>query len=137
MKKRMVAGWFVLFAFITVTGYAENDVLKSLPEIKDIEAVPEIKDIKAAPEIKDLKAVPEIEETEKEINFEAISLIERMENDEIVLNDSLYRFSPDVKFYSKTGKLVSRSKFHVGTRVGYILNPENIYEVISVWEVEK
>jgi len=55
--------------------------------------------------------------------------------DSIGLDDTDYKFAPNVTFYSATGKRIHRSKFEAGDYVGYALNDKN--EVVSLWKLNK
>ena len=66
--------------------------------------------------------------------FNGTGRIDRITADEIVINDTLYRLSPNAEFATPTRKHASTSSFRAGNRVGYITN-EN-HEIISLWLIE-
>ena len=63
--------------------------------------------------------------------FAVIGRIDRIAGDEIVVNDSLYRLSPDTKYHTPTAMNVSNVSFHVGSHVGFLANSEK--EIIFLW----
>lgn len=66
--------------------------------------------------------------------FDGTGRIGRITMDEIVINDSLYRLSPNAEFATPTRKHALRAWFHVGNRVGYVTNTR--HEIISLWLIE-
>jgi hypothetical protein len=66
--------------------------------------------------------------------FNAIGKIDRIAENEIVINDTLYRLSPNVTCYTPTSKYVSKALFSVGNRVGVEIASKN--EVMSLWLLE-
>ena len=66
--------------------------------------------------------------------FDGTGRIDRITVDEIVINDTLYRLSPNAKFATPKRKHALRSWFRVGNYVGYITNGK--YEIISLWLIE-
>ena len=66
--------------------------------------------------------------------FDGTGHISRITVDEIVINDSLYRLSPNAEFATPTRKHALRAWFQVGNRVGYTTNTK--HEIISLWLIE-
>jgi len=66
--------------------------------------------------------------------FDGTGRIGRITVDEIVINDSLYRLSPNAEFATPTRKHALRAWFEVGNRVAYITNTK--HEIISLWLIE-
>jgi len=59
--------------------------------------------------------------------------IDQIRDDAVVVNDSLLKLSPGVKFYtnSKMNTYANRSRFKVGTGVGFKLNDTR--EITAMW----
>jgi len=59
--------------------------------------------------------------------------IDRITDNNVVVNDSLFKMAPGVKFYtnSKMNGYANRSRFRKGTRVGYEINENG--EVTAMW----
>jgi hypothetical protein len=66
--------------------------------------------------------------------FSGQGQIDRIATDEIVINDTWYRLSPYAIFNTPNGVNVSRSSFHEGQSVYFILNGEN--KIKSVWLIK-
>ena len=66
--------------------------------------------------------------------FDGTGRIDRITVDQIVINDTLYRLSPNAEFATPTRKHAWRSSFRVGNRVGYITNEKR--EIISLCLIE-
>jgi len=66
--------------------------------------------------------------------FDGTGRIGRIAVDEIVINDSLYRLSPNAEFATPAKQHALRAWFSVGNRVGYITNAK--HEIISLWLIE-
>jgi len=66
--------------------------------------------------------------------FGGTGRIGRIAVDEIVINDSLYRLSPNAEFATPAKQHALRAWFSVGNRVGYITNAK--HEIISLWLIE-
>jgi hypothetical protein len=66
--------------------------------------------------------------------FDGTGRIDRIALDEVVIDDSLYRFSPYAEYATPTDRHALRAWFQVGNRVGYVTN-EN-HEIISLWLIE-
>ena len=63
--------------------------------------------------------------------FTGIGRIDRLAEEEIVINDSLYRLAPYVVYNTPTAMNVSRFMFRAGNLVGFITNSER--QIISIW----
>ena len=66
--------------------------------------------------------------------FNAIGKIDRIAEKEIVIDDSLFKLSPNVTCYTPISKYVSKALFSVGNRVGVEINSN--HEVTSLWLLE-
>ena len=66
--------------------------------------------------------------------FDGTGRINRIAMDEIVIDDSLYRFSPYAEYATPTDRHALRAWFNVGNRVGYVTNEK--HEIISLWLIE-
>lgn len=64
-------------------------------------------------------------------NFDGVGRIDRVKDDQIVINDSLHRLSRHVKYYRQGRKKVGKSFFRPGARVGYVTNGKG--EIISLY----
>jgi hypothetical protein len=82
-----------------------------------------------------VKPAPDFEEIDKEAvipEFDAIGTIDRIAENEIVIDDRLFKLSPITAFYSKTGEKTSKSGFSEKSRVGIVLNSKGL--VIAIWK---
>jgi len=66
--------------------------------------------------------------------FSGQGRIDRIEGDEIVINDTLYRLSSYVIFNTPYSMNVSRSRFREGQSVYFILKEEKT--IVSIWLIE-
>ena len=66
--------------------------------------------------------------------FNAIGKIDRIAENEIVINDTLYRLSPDLICYTPTSMYASKALFSVGNRVGIEIDSKNV--VTSLYLLE-
>ena len=66
--------------------------------------------------------------------FDGTGRINRIAMDEIVIDDSLYRFSPYAEYATPTDRHALRAWFNVGNRVSYLTNEKR--EIISLWLIE-
>ena len=66
--------------------------------------------------------------------FDGTGRIGRITMDEIVINDSLYRLSPNAEFATPTRQHALRAWLQVGNLVGYVTNAK--HEIISLWLIE-
>jgi hypothetical protein len=64
-----------------------------------------------------------------------IGVVNRVEKDEIVINDRLYRLLPTTACYTSAMGAGSIHLFHPGDRVGFIANPR--MEVLHLWLLPK
>jgi hypothetical protein len=69
------------------------------------------------------------------LEFTGTGRIDRMAQDEIVIDDRLYGLSPHTTYNIPTHNNVSRSNFRVGQFVGYIT--EGNRQIISLWLIEQ
>lgn len=69
------------------------------------------------------------------VMFDGRGNIDRIENDQLVLDDSLHYLSSDVECSTPTGANVSIAEFAVGDYVGYKTNPE--HKITSLWLLKK
>jgi len=58
----------------------------------------------------------------------------RMEEQEVVISDSLYRFLPETEYYTSTMGGGSIHLFLPGKSAGYIVNPQG--EILKIWLLE-
>ncbi len=61
-------------------------------------------------------------EGEPELVFDYNGAIDRISNDDIVLDDSWFKLAAQVTFYTKDGRPAYRSSFKVGVRVDFRLD---------------
>lgn len=66
--------------------------------------------------------------------FDGSGQINRIAVDEVVIDDSLYRFSPYAEYATPTDRNASQAWFNVGNRVGYLTNEKG--EITSLWLLE-
>ena len=66
--------------------------------------------------------------------FDGTGRVGRITVDEIVIDDFLYRLSPNAGYATPTREHALRAWFGVGNRVGYVTNPR--HEIISLWLIE-
>lgn len=76
-------------------------------------------------------------EGDKEGQIIEIGAIDRIAPDEVVVGDCLYKFSLSIRFYtsSKLNTYANRSRFKVGTWVGYQINDNR--EITAMWLEKK
>ena len=87
-----------------------------------------------APEILPINPVPDFGASEPLTGEEAFGgsgLIDRFEEDDIVVNDIGLRLSSRVDYYVEPDTEVSRQHFKIGSRVGYQLDDEG--QVYRLW----
>ena len=60
--------------------------------------------------------------------------IDRIAADEVVINDTLFKLSPDVEYHTRTTQNASSAWFDAGKFVGYITNSN--LEIVSLWLIE-
>jgi len=68
-------------------------------------------------------------------HFSGHGCINRIEDDEIVIDDQLYRLAPDATFHTPKSQYSSRSPFRKGVRVGFISTANKKIE--SLWYIDK
>jgi hypothetical protein len=66
--------------------------------------------------------------------FDGTGRIDRITVDEIVIDDTLYRFSRNAEFATPTRRHALKAWFRVGDHVGFLINAK--YEIISLWLIE-
>jgi hypothetical protein len=120
MLMRTVIVFFTIL-FVCAVGNAE-DKIKHLP-IKPVPAIE--KPVKVR--------FDNIEHDIAEI--EVIGMVDRIADDEIVLNDRLFRFAPEVEIYSQNGERLSMTDIIEGHIVGWMLNEKG--EIAKLWKLAK
>ena len=60
--------------------------------------------------------------------------IDRIAADEVVINDTLFKLSPEVLYHTRTTQNASSAWFNAGKFVGYITNSN--LEIVSLWLIE-
>ena len=65
--------------------------------------------------------------------FHGWGRIDRLDTDEIVIDDHLYPLSPSVKFNTATNLNVRASWFRIGDTVGYLADANGL--IISLWRI--
>ena len=63
--------------------------------------------------------------------FTGIGRIDRLAEEEIVIDDSLYTLAPYVEYHTPTAMNVSNIIFRAGSLVGFITNSE--HQILSIW----
>ena len=66
--------------------------------------------------------------------FEQIGRVDRIELDEVVINDCLFKFSPDVEYHTQSIENASSAWFKEGKLVGYITSSRRV--IVSLWLIE-
>jgi len=66
--------------------------------------------------------------------FDGWGQIDVIADDEIVIDDSLYKLSPSVEYSTPTEKYATRNSFSAGKIVGFITNSKR--EIVSLWLIE-
>jgi len=69
------------------------------------------------------------------VELSGVGNIDRLTTDEIVVNDTLFKLSSDVKYYSKDGVKAWVSDFNLGNFVGYVLDAQGKIE--SIWKIRE
>lgn len=59
------------------------------------------------------------------VEFHNSGLIDRLEDNKIVIDDREFKISSGAQFYSITGEELSKRDFHIGNTAGYRLNMNN------------
>ncbi len=89
-----------------------------------------------------IKPVPAIEKTDKVEKYkiehgidevEASGMVNRISENEIVINNALYRLAPDVVFYSKAREPLAKKELRRGNIVGWQLNTKGA--ISKVWKL--
>ncbi len=66
--------------------------------------------------------------------FDEIGHVDRIELDEAVINDCLFKLSPGIKYHTPSIENASSAWFKEGKFVGYITNSR--HEIVSLWLIE-
>jgi hypothetical protein len=66
--------------------------------------------------------------------FKQIGRVDRIALDEVVINDCLFRLSPDVEYHTPSIENASSAWFKEGKFVGYVTNSRR--EIVSLWLIE-
>ena len=66
--------------------------------------------------------------------FDQIGRVDRIELDEAVINDCLFKLSPGIKYHTPSIENASSAWFKEGQFVGYIINSKR--EIVSLWLIE-
>jgi len=109
-----------LMMFLTVGVYAENEKIKHLS-------------IKPVPAISDQKHRLTVEHNIKLIQI--VGVVDRLLDDRIIINDSIYRLTEDAVFFSKDQKELSKTDITVGSIVGLRLNDAG--KIYKLWKLEE
>lgn len=64
--------------------------------------------------------------------FDGVGVIDRITSQDVVINDTLYRFSVGITYKYLDGSSASADNFPVGTSVWFVLYPDNTIK--SVWK---
>jgi hypothetical protein len=67
--------------------------------------------------------------------FDGVGYINRIGEDEIVIDDSFHKLSPFVRYATPTRRNALRSQFRAGDFVGYIKNSK--HEIESLWVLKQ
>ena len=110
---------FFAILFVCAAGYAE-DKIKHLP-IKPVPAI-------------EKPAKVRLDNIKHDIaEIEATGMVDRIADDEIILNDKLFRFAPEARIYSKDGERLSIADIIKGNIVGWMLNENG--EIAQLWKL--
>ena len=66
--------------------------------------------------------------------FDQVGRVDRIELDEVVINDCLFKLSLDVKYHTPSIENASSAWFKEGQFVGYITNSRR--EIVSLWLIK-
>ncbi len=66
--------------------------------------------------------------------FDQIGHVDRIALEEVVINDCLFKLSPDVEYHTPSIENASSAWFKEGKFVGYITNSRR--EIVSLWLLE-
>lgn len=67
--------------------------------------------------------------------FDEQGRIDRIAVGEVVIDDRLWKFSPDVKYHTKRTQNASRAWFKVGSQVGFVKDASN--RIAALYLIEK
>lgn len=65
-------------------------------------------------------------------DFDGFGTIDRIGDNEIVIDDTLIKLNDQITFYSETGVAQSKTDFAVGNGVAFVLNAQG--EIVSLWK---
>ncbi len=128
----------MILLLISVSTYAgrKGSLQAPLPELKKADSEPDNTSTLPLPEIKTIAPVPEVKVLKPEDLFTGRGVIDRIGENDIVLNDEQFDLVPGVEFFSETGKSISKSAFQKGDHVGFRSNPEKFYEINALWKIK-
>ena len=66
--------------------------------------------------------------------FDGFGRIDDMDDNGVVIQDSLFKLAPSVTFHTPTDMHSTAAYFEIGNLVGYLTNKEG--EIISLWLIE-
>lgn len=69
-------------------------------------------------------------------NFDGSGRINRIAADEVVINDILFKLSPEVEYHTRTTQNASSAWLKKGQIVGYINSSSSRREIVSLWLIE-
>ena len=69
-------------------------------------------------------------------NFDGSGRINRIAADEVVINDILFKLSPEVEYHTRTTQNASSAWLKKGQIVGYISSSSSRREIVSLWLIE-
>ena len=67
-------------------------------------------------------------------NFDRTGRIDRISLDDVVINDCLFKLSPDIKYHTPSIENASSDWFKEGKLVGYITNSRRA--IVSLWLIK-
>ncbi len=67
--------------------------------------------------------------------FSGVGCIDSLTDKGVVIDDYMLKISPDTTFHTLKSQHVSRARFGVGMRVGFVKNSQN--ELDSIWYIQK
>ena len=69
-------------------------------------------------------------------SFDGSGRIDRIAADEVVINDVLFKLSPEVEYHTRTTQNASSAWLKKGQIVGYINSSSSRREIVSLWLIE-
>ena len=67
-------------------------------------------------------------------SFDRTGRIDRISRDDVVINDCLFKLSPDVEYHTQSIENASSAWFKEGKLVGYITSSRRV--IVSLWLIE-